>query len=139
LNQGVAGPRPYNSARSDYRNVNVVEEIMADKSPSILPSLWSGNPFADLRKEMDQVVENFFGKNKLLSASEGEGFLARRSTSSVDDQIVDRRTSRYRRKRHRHLDPERRAEPKGEKKMRRRTTKTITMSSNGAMAASSAR
>ena len=49
---------------------------MADKSPSILPSLWSDNPFADLRKEMDQVVENFFGKNKLLSASEGEGFLA---------------------------------------------------------------
>lgn len=62
---------------------------MADKSPSILPSLWSDNPFADLRKEMDQVVENFFGKNKLLSASEGDGFLAPSiDVVEKDDQIL---------------------------------------------------
>lgn len=62
---------------------------MADKSPSILPSLWSDNPFADLRKEMDQVVENFFGKNKLLSTSEGDGFLAPSiDVVEKDDQIL---------------------------------------------------
>ncbi|PPJ47608.1 molecular chaperone [Rhizobium sp. KAs_5_22] len=62
---------------------------MANKSPNILPSLWSDNPFADLRKEMDQVVENFFGKNKLLSASEGDGFLAPSiDVVEKDDQIL---------------------------------------------------
>ncbi|GEO85085.1 MULTISPECIES: Hsp20/alpha crystallin family protein [Alphaproteobacteria] len=62
---------------------------MADKPSSLLPSLWSDNPFAALRKEMDQTLENFFGKNKLLSTSDGEGFLAPSiDVVEKDDQIV---------------------------------------------------
>lgn len=62
---------------------------MADKSSGLLPSLWSDNPFADLRKEMDQALESFFGKNKLLSASAGEAFLAPSiDVVEKDDQIV---------------------------------------------------
>lgn len=49
---------------------------MADKSPALLPSLWSDNPFAELRKEMDQALESFFGKNKLPSLAEGKDFLS---------------------------------------------------------------
>ncbi len=49
---------------------------MADKSPALLPSLWSDNPFAELRKEMDQALESFFGKNKLLPLAEGKDFLS---------------------------------------------------------------
>ena len=47
---------------------------MADKSPSLLPGLWSDTPFAQLRKEMDQALESFFGRNKL--PAQGESFLS---------------------------------------------------------------
>jgi HSP20 family protein len=61
---------------------------MANKSPSLLPGLWSENPFADLRKEMDQALESFFGKNKLPSLSEGEGFLSPSIDVSESDQSI---------------------------------------------------
>jgi len=32
---------------------------MNDKSSGSLPSLWSDNPFADFRKEMDKVFDGF--------------------------------------------------------------------------------
>lgn len=34
---------------------------MNEKPSSFLPSLWSENPFADLRKEMDRALATFFG------------------------------------------------------------------------------
>ncbi|MDI6838072.1 Hsp20/alpha crystallin family protein [Ciceribacter thiooxidans] len=50
---------------------------MNDKSSGSLPSLWSDNPFADFRKEMDKVFDGFFGRSNLLKATEkGEGFMA---------------------------------------------------------------
>lgn len=44
---------------------------MSNKPSSLLPSLWSDNPFRDLRKEMDQALEAFFGNRGRLTASEG--------------------------------------------------------------------
>lgn len=49
---------------------------MAEKSPSLLPGLWSDTPFAALRKEMDQALESFFGRNTLTSQTKDEGFLS---------------------------------------------------------------
>lgn len=49
---------------------------MNDKSSNFLPNLWSDNPFADLRKEMDQALESFFGKRGLPGEAAGEKFMA---------------------------------------------------------------
>ncbi len=43
---------------------------MKDKSSKSLPSLWSDNPFADFRKEMDRAFESFFGKSNLLKGDD---------------------------------------------------------------------
>jgi HSP20 family protein len=40
---------------------------MAEKKN--VPSLWTANPFGEFRKEMDQLVEDFFGKGSMLSRS----------------------------------------------------------------------
>ncbi|RYB97053.1 Hsp20/alpha crystallin family protein [Ciceribacter ferrooxidans] len=50
---------------------------MNDKSSGSLPSLWSDNPFAEFRKEMDKVFDGFFGRGGLLKgADKTEGFMA---------------------------------------------------------------
>lgn len=54
----------------------IMEDVMNEKSSNFLPGLWSDIPFAGLRKEMDQALESFFGKQNLLSGSEGEKFIA---------------------------------------------------------------
>jgi len=40
---------------------------MAEDKPAKQPVLWSGSPFGDFRKQMDDLVESFFGN------SEGKG------------------------------------------------------------------
>lgn len=52
---------------------------MKDTSSGSLPSLWSDNPFAQLRKEMDQALESFFGDR-----ADGEGLFGKFMTPSID-------------------------------------------------------
>ncbi|MCL6706101.1 Hsp20/alpha crystallin family protein [Pseudomonas sp. R2.Fl] len=54
---------------------------MNENSKGFLPSLWSDNPFVELRKEMDHTLERFFG-NRDLSVSNGD--FGKFVTPSVD-------------------------------------------------------
>ncbi|MDI7861517.1 Hsp20/alpha crystallin family protein [Rhizobiaceae bacterium n13] len=65
---------------------------MNGKSSNFLPSLWSDNPFRDLRKEMDQALESFFGnRGQLGTAAGGEPMFASFRTPSVD--VVENETA----------------------------------------------
>ncbi|MFP1634018.1 Hsp20/alpha crystallin family protein [Zhengella sp. ZM62] len=44
---------------------------MSDKNTRQDLSLWSGNPFADFRKQMDDLMEGFFGSGGTLAARSG--------------------------------------------------------------------
>ncbi len=61
---------------------------MNERSSNFLPSLWSDSPFADLRKEMDQALESFFGKRSLLSGAEGEKFIAPSIDIAENDNAI---------------------------------------------------
>ena len=50
---------------------------MNEKPSRFLPSLWSENPFADFRKEMDQALASFFGNRAFpVDTAENNGFNA---------------------------------------------------------------